>query len=177
LTIPERQQLNRGITKELLGEVLVELGPAARRAAQFKALRELVSGVTPKNSRDIETAWHENVADQRGPNGAGTINLGTPSDAELPRTVRKNAEGLSFSTPTSGAYHAHKHAAEIARNPVLSEMNNYLAEARSLLGKQDGTLRHNQDGSRSVVVENETLRAIVNVDATGAAAIATFGGK
>jgi hypothetical protein len=55
-------------------------------------------------------------------------------------------------------------------------MATYLREARKLLRENTGTVRHNQNGSRSVVVEAGDKRAIVTIN-DGDSLIATFGKK
>jgi predicted neutral ceramidase superfamily lipid hydrolase len=53
-------------------------------------------------------------------------------------------------------------------------MTAYLQEARQLLRDNLGVVRHNQNGTRSIVVEAGGKRVIVTVT-DGNASIATFG--
>lgn len=100
------------------------------------------------------------------------------TDADLPAEVAARAEGLFFSTALDGAYHAHKHADELGAGLAKGDVSgSYLAAARRLIASSPGIVRWNQSGTRSVVFENGTLRAIVMVSSVGIASISTFGAK
>jgi hypothetical protein len=108
-------------------------------------------------------------------NAARSINVGNKSDAELPSHIKSVADRLSFSSEADGAYHAHRHADELStKTTPENEMTTYLREARQLLRDKLGVVRHNQNGTRSIVVESGGKRGIVTVT-DGNASIATFG--
>jgi hypothetical protein len=98
------------------------------------------------------------------------------SNDELPARVKATADRLGFGSLADGAYHAHKHAAELAKPTTqATEMADYLDAARKFIRDNPGTTRVNQDGSRSVEFKVGNMRAIVAVGADGSASISTFG--
>jgi hypothetical protein len=123
-----------------------------------------------------DAAWKTNIDAQKA-DPAGTKNIGgEKTDLELPDHLKTVADTLQFATDYDAAYHAHKHAGEMAtKPPPASEMAAYLKAARDFVRAKKGITRANQNGSRSVVYEADGMRAIVHVSADGNAAIATFG--
>lgn len=102
--------------------------------------------------------------------------IGTKSDTELPGYLKSIADSLSFGNAADGSYHAHKHAKEMTKVPAPDvEMIEYVKEAREWIKTRPGTVRHNQNGSRSVLFQGDGKRAIVAVSTDGKAVIATYG--
>jgi len=123
-----------------------------------------------------DAAWKTNIDAQKSDPAGQKMVGGGISDPELPTHVSKIAETLQFATDYDAAYHAHKHARELAsKPPPATEMAEYLKAARDFVRTKNGITRPNQNGSRSVVYEADGMRAIVHVGADGNAAIATFG--
>src|SRR5439155_1744630 len=85
--------------------------------------------------------------------------IGAHGDTDLPASVKQAADTLAFGNAADGAYHAHKHAKEIGKpTTAATEMADYLAAARQFIRDKPGTVRHNQNGSRSVVFEADDDR-------------------
>jgi hypothetical protein len=172
LTKQESSTITKAVTNEMLGKPLEAIADAAKKAARAKVL----SDAHTKGSADHN--WQTNLDAQTGDKAPHAVSVGTLSDAELPAHVRGVADQLTFGSKADGAYHAHKHAGELhAKTTAANEMTVYLQEARALIRDHAGVVRHNQNGSRSVVVEGGTQRAIIAVTADGKVFIATFGSK
>jgi hypothetical protein len=183
LTEAEIRKATQEVTKAKLGKSFDADGPALGRHATVKAVEEMAQATTGTDGkpttagiRDANDAWKTNLDAQKGPHVAGPKNIGVKSDVELPGHVRSVADTLGFGTDVDGAYHAHKHAGELSsKPPSATEMATYLQAARDFIRTKHGVVRHNQNGSRSVVFEADGMRAIVSVGADGNASIATFG--
>lgn len=127
------------------------------------------------SSTMADRIWEQNLSAKAVTN-AGPTSIGKVSDGELPSVIRMTADKLNFGTKFDVAYHAHKHAGELGNGVTpTNEAAVYLQRARALLRVHRGSVRWNQNGSRSVVVEAEGMRAIVTVSADGEASISTFG--
>ncbi len=181
-TDTERKAATRKATKAVLGRGFDVEGPAWRREAIGKALRDMAAKITKDGKPTTvgadaaDTAWDANMRAQKGPDAAGARSIGGKTDAELPGHLRSIADTLSFATNFDAAYHAHKHAGELpVKPPPASEMAVYLKAARDFVRSKPGTVRINQNGSRSVVYAADGMRAIIHVSADGNAVIATFG--
>jgi Bacterial SH3 domain len=172
LSKQESATITKAVTNELLGKPLEAIADAAKKAARAKVLADAHT----KSAADHN--WQTNLDAQTGDKAPHAVSVGTLSDAELPAHVRAKAGELTFGSKADGAYHAHKHAGELhQKTTAANEMEVYLQEARALIRDHAGVVRHNQNGSRSVVVEGGTQRAIIAVTADGKIFIATFGSK
>lgn len=176
LSQAERLQIFRNTSEAMLGRKLDAMGDAARKQAVRAALED--PAARARTMKTADTSWETSVKAQQGVHAPGVLDLGSVADSALPRTIQNIANKLSFSNVADGAYHAHKHAGELAQaTTAATEMVEYLREARDLIRTTAGKVRHNQTGSRSVVFESATHRAIVAVSTDGRASIATFGSK
>ncbi|HWO19741.1 MAG TPA: hypothetical protein VNO30_13240 [Kofleriaceae bacterium] len=183
LTEAEARLAIQQVTKAKLGKSFDVDGPAWGKQATIKALEEMAQTKTGTDGKPTtvgaeaaDAAWRTNLEAQKGSKAAGSKNIGVKSDAELLGHVKSIADTLGFGTNVDGAYHAHKHARELSSKPPPAiEMETYLQAARDFIRTKNGVVRHNQNGSRSVVFEAEGMRAIVSVSADGNASIATFG--
>lgn len=159
-------------------------GRALAREATRRAIAEMAGTTTGADgvqttvgAEAADAAWDASLAAQTGSNAPGTTPIGVMSDAELPGYVQSIADDLGFSNESEAAYHAHKHAREVGLDPSLSpadELTAYLQAARDFIESHDGTVRYNQNGSRSVAFTTEDMFAVVNVSTDGQASIATF---
>lgn len=172
LSTQEQRAIIRQISKQFLGKEFDVLGRAAEREARTFSLSH--------KSQDVASAataqWQSNVGALVAADAARPLAIGHWPDAKLPDVIAQSADKLTFSNVADSAYHAHKHATELGiqmSNP--NEMSQYLAQARALIRRGGGVVRHNQVGSRSVVFEHGGRRAIVTISGDGKAAIATFG--
>jgi hypothetical protein len=183
LTSTEIGAATRAVTTKRLGRALDKIGPAALDAAFTRTIADMaqtkaLSGgtATTVGAEAADAAWKTNVAAQTGPDSAGSRNIGAKSDTELPAHIKSIADTLSFSNEADGAYHAHKHARELATPTTpATEMAAYLKAARQFIRDKFGVTRQNQNGSRSVVFDADGMRAIVTVGTDGHASISTFG--
>jgi len=179
----EVKSVTRMVTAKHLGRSLDVIARAAERAGIDRAvdhmaqIKHLADGSTTTVGADAaDTAWNTNTAAQSGVEVPGPKHIGTKTDAELPSHVRSIADTLNFGTRADGAYHAHKHATEIGRPTTpATEMTDYLTTARQFIRDKPGVVRQNQNGSRSIIVEANGMRAIVMIGIDGNVAIATFG--
>lgn len=170
LTDSEIRDITRRLTQQELGRSLDVLGDAAKRACKEKAMVDRSTRVA------ADGAWRMNVDAQQARTSAGVTKLGQWNDATLPEKVQASSEQLGFASEADGAYHAHKHARELGtQTSAATEMTIYLQEARALIRGNRGFVRHNQNGTRSVIVEAGGMRVIVTVSSEGGASIATFG--
>ncbi|MEZ4363305.1 MAG: DUF4157 domain-containing protein [Kofleriaceae bacterium] len=170
----EQRNITREVTERILGKALDAIGTAAEKAARTKALGDL----NQSSTASVDAAWRSNLTAQTGANAPRPIRLGAHDDATLPAKVQEAGDRLTFGSDADGAYHAHKHIRELGKaTDGTNEMSVYLTEARGLLRSRPGTVRHNPNGSRSVVVEAAGKRAIVHVSVEGDATIATFGAQ
>jgi hypothetical protein len=182
LSEAELRLVTREVTKSTLGRAFEVEGPAWGKEATRKAAEEMAEKLaTSGNATTVgadaaDAAWAMNMQAQRGADAAGAKIIGRRTDAELPGYLQKIADTLSFADDFDAAYHAHKHARELSTRPVpTAEMTTYLRAARDFVRLNAGTVRANQNGSRSVIYEADRMRAIVYVGRDGNAAIATFG--
>jgi hypothetical protein len=172
----ERLQIVRELTEELLGRRLDVLAGAAQKQA-FKQVLDNPAART-KTATVASRHWEMNINAQTRSFSAKAVELGPQTDTELGAAVQKVADHLSFANTADGAYHAHKHAGELkAATTAATEMQQYLHEARGLIRNSTGRIRHNQNGTRSVLFEDSSQRAIVAVSMEGRASISTFGTK
>lgn len=168
----QQKAITRQVSKQLLGREFDVLGPAAERQARTFALSRKSEVVTHAATMH----WRDSVGSLSGANAARPLAIGNSTDGALPGLITRSAGNLNFSNAADGAYHAHKHAAELGiKVSSKSEVSQYLAEARALIQRGGGRVRHNQVGSRSVVFEHGGRRAIVTISVDGEASIATFG--
>jgi hypothetical protein len=174
LTAAEKRAITRQVTQKLLGRAFDVISIAAEKAARAKALDNLSQG----SSSSVDVAWAANLQAQTGGNTPRPVRIGSQDDAALLLKIQENANQLTFGSEADGAYHAHKHAGEFGRpTSANDEMSIYLNEARALLRAKRGTVRYNQNGSRSVVVESNGMRVIVKISIEGDAMISTFGAQ
>lgn len=182
LSPAEIKAVTREVTQEHLGRAFDLIGPAANQAAGDAAIE--ISGNKPLKENGARTvgeklandAWRGSAAAQTGDLAPGVVNVGSKSEHALTIHIQSIADTLSFSNAADAAYHAHKHVRELdPSSSAGNEVRLYLDAARKHIRNNPGVLRHNQNGSRSIVVEKDGLRAIVAVSAQGDASIATFG--
>lgn len=177
----------RQVTGHELGRELPAIGPEAKKAAKQQAARNMAQNLPLGDATGIHVgakdaanaAWKTNTEAQTGHRAAGPTAVDgapTASNDELPARVQAAADRLGFGNLADGAYHAHKHAKELARPTTqATEMADYLDAARKFIRENSGTTRVNQNGSRSVEFKAGNMRAIVAVGADGNASISTFG--
>jgi hypothetical protein len=187
LSPAETVAVTRRVTAKELGRELPEVGPKAKKAAKQQAARKLAqnlplgdaTGAHPGAKDATNAAWKTNTEAQTGHRASGPTAVdgaAAASNDELPARVKATADRLGFGSLADGAYHAHKHAAELAKPTTqATEMADYLDAARKFIRDNPGTTRVNQDGSRSVEFKVGNMRAIVAVGADGSASISTFG--
>jgi hypothetical protein len=179
----ETRAISRLITMNKLGRALNELGPAAKRQADIRALEKMgqttthADGTTTtEGASAADAAWKTNTDAQTGRYKPGPLTLGAHTDAQLPAILKAQADSLNFADSSEAAYHAHKHAGELPARPApANEMTTYTDAARAQIKNEPGVVRQNQNGSRSVIFEGGGMRTIVNVGADGTTSIATFG--
>jgi hypothetical protein len=119
-----------------------------------------------------------NLEAQKADYAAGAKDIGQVPTAELEVKIKAVADTLSFGNPTDAAYHAHKHALEMASPPTPDqEMVAYLRAARETI--KNGTAQTPQPAQTSAgrslsFVDAVQNKCIVYIGSDGKAQIATY---
>jgi hypothetical protein len=176
------------VTKQLAKTELgreVSSDSSVRKAAREKALREMAaprpatggSGTTV-GAEAADEVLQTNLDAQTGAYAPGTVSTAGPYIGDVAARIKSNADALSFRDANDAAYHAHKHALDMAVTPPpAQEMVIYLNAARATI--KNGTAEAPNaaqltKGQSISFVSAAGDRCIVFVDAQGNASIATF---
>lgn len=165
--------INEDVTRQLLGRPFGIIGDAAKR----HALRVVVEQMNSRGDGAMERSLAEDLAthDSERPTAPAQVDSGL-SDDKLIVAISSRAHSLDFASSLDAAYHTSKHVGELkTQNPGPRRLEHYLRAARQTVAAGKGVLRIGQDGARSILFEDQGMRAIVGIDHAGSARILTFG--
>jgi hypothetical protein len=140
----------------------------------------LAPGMSEMTEGDLlaDAALKTNLDAQTGDNAAGKTELGASRvPGDLIARVQAKADSLSFANEHDAAYHAHKHASEMAKPPKLEdEMLAYLHEARDTIkhGTAEPPRPAQTTAGQGITFVNNGNQCIIAIDADGQALITTY---
>ena len=167
-----------------------------KNAQREKVARELAGGGDPNTAsadtrRLVGEAYQQNVAAMRGHTGAQSIPIA--SDPPAARAAIQALPEVCFTTESSAAYHAHKHAHDLPpAEQTGSEVADYLNALRETIQRPSSqstaanqlepgrshaftrTVDVRPGGATSGPGDRYTMTAIVNESPDGAVSVATL---
>lgn len=165
--------ITEDVTRHLLGRPFGIIGDAAKR----HALRVVVEQMNSSGDGAVDRSLAADLAthDSGRPTAPARVDSGL-SDDKLIVSITSQAHSLDFASSLDAAYHASKHIGELkTQSPGPRRLEHYLRAARQTVAVGKGVVRIGQDGARSIVFEDQGMRAIVGIDHAGTARILTFG--
>ncbi len=165
--------ITEDVTRHLLGRPFGIIGDAAKR----HALRVVVEQMNSRGNGAVDRSLAKDLAthDSERPTAQARVDSGL-SDGELLVAISSQAHSLDFASSFDAAYHAKKHIGELKiQSPGPRGIEHYLRAARTTVAAGKGAVRIGQDGARSILFEDQGMRAIVGIDHAGIARILTFG--